>query len=173
MIRQDKASLCVGLSELQAFLRVETGEEEALLAGLLRSASEVCETFLNQALLSRGFQATVPGGPGWTLLQLQPVQTITSVHRSASGEMLPQEGYRCDIDYEGRGLVAGLPPGETYVVSGTAGMASDANAVPEPIRQGILRLAAHMFANRDGEAGPLPAAVTVLWRPFRRAGLCR
>ena len=57
------------------------------------------------------------------------------------------------------------------LVSGTAGLASEPNGVPEPLRQGILRLIAHLFATRDGSGGEPPAAVTALWRPYRRMRL--
>ena len=173
MIRQEVGALCVSLSEVQAYARVETGEEEALLAGLLRTASEMCETFLNQALVARDFEVVVRAGQGWTLLPVQPVRSIAAVRRASDGEMIAASSYRCDIDYDGRGLVAGLPSGETFVVAGSAGMASDGNGVPEPIRQGVLRLAAYLFANRDGQVGELPKAVTALWRPYRKAGLFR
>jgi len=56
-------------------------------------------------------------------------------------------------------------------VGGTAGMADDQNGVPEPIRQGVLRLVAHLFADRDGEGAAPPASVTALWRPYRRMRL--
>lgn len=36
----------VTLAEAQAFARVETGEEEAVLASLVRSATSLCESFL-------------------------------------------------------------------------------------------------------------------------------
>lgn len=173
MVRQEKAALCVGLEEVQAYARLETGEEEALIAGLLRTASELCETFLNQALVARAFEATVRATDGWTLLPLQPVRTITAMRQAANGEALSPSSYRYDIDYEGRGLVAGLTRGETFVVSGSAGLAAEGNSVPEPIRQGIVRLAAYMFAHRDAQGGELPKDVTALWRPYRRAGLCR
>lgn len=173
MITQEVETLCVHLAELQAYARVETGEEEALLAGLLRTASEVCESFLNQALVSRSFEATVRAGDGWAMLPAQPVRSIVSIRRPGSTQVLPTSSYRSDIDFDGRGLVAGLPCGETFVVTGTAGMASDGNGVPEPIRQGILRLAAFMYANRDAAAGDMPKAVTALWRPYRKAGLFR
>ena len=52
--------------------------------------------------------------------------------------------------------------------SGTAGMAVGENEVPEPIRQGILRLVAYLFSARDGAGGEPPAAVSALWRPYRR-----
>ncbi|MEO7750897.1 MAG: head-tail connector protein, partial [Sphingomicrobium sp.] len=49
--------------------------------------------------------------------------------------------------------------------------AEDENGVPEPIRQGVLRLTAHLFSARDGAGGEPPAAVTALWRPYRRLRL--
>jgi uncharacterized phiE125 gp8 family phage protein len=55
--------------------------------------------------------------------------------------------------------------------SGAAGIAEDENGVPEPIRQGVLKLVAHLFAARDSEGGEPPAAVTALWRPYRRLRL--
>ena len=50
-------------------------------------------------------------------------------------------------------------------------MAQDENGVPEPIRQGVLRLVAYLFTSRDGAGGDPPAAVTALWRPYRRMRL--
>lgn len=40
----------------------------------------------------------------------------------------------------------------------------------EPLRQGIVRLVAHMHLHRDGDQSP-PAAVAALWRPWRRMRL--
>ena len=53
-----------------------------------------------------------------------------------------------------------------------AGLAPDWPSLPEPLRQGIVRLVAHMFAHRDApdDAGP-PAVVAALWRPWRRMRL--
>jgi uncharacterized phiE125 gp8 family phage protein len=173
MIRQEKAALCVGLSEMQAYVRVETGEEEALLAGLLRVASEMGETFLNQALIARTFELEVRPSQGWTLIPIQPVRTVIDVRRARGGEVIDASSYRIDIDHEGRGYISGLAAGETFTIFGVAGMSLEPNDVPEPIRQGILRLAAHLFTHRDGKDGELPRTVSALWRPYRKAGLCR
>ena len=35
----------VTVTEAQAYVRIETGEEEALVAGLIRTASALCEAF--------------------------------------------------------------------------------------------------------------------------------
>ena len=43
--------------------------------------------------------------------------------------------------------------------------------LPEPVRHGLMRLAAHMYASRDSALSEPPAAVTALWRPYRRVRL--
>src|SRR3546814_2135654 len=52
-----------------------------------------------------------------------------------------------------------------------AGLATDWAGVPEAIRQGAVRLAAHMFAQRDGEGSAPPAVVSAPWRRWRRMRL--
>ena len=165
--------LPVSLAEAQAFARIETGEEEALLAGLIRSASGLCEAFTGQVLMARSFDEVLPAGGAWQRLGATPVRTIETVERLAAdgtaAALLPGE-YEVDIDSRGDGWVKVSGDGRVRV-SGQAGLAGDANGVPEPLRQGIVRLTAHLYANRDGEGGEPPAAVTALWRPYRRMRL--
>jgi uncharacterized phiE125 gp8 family phage protein len=166
----------VTMSEAQAYVRIETGEEEAVLAGLLRSASALCEAFLSQVVIARAFELQLPASGNWERLPLTPVKSITEVAMlDANGvaTVLPNDGYTVDIDSSGDGWVrVAQADGALRVrVTGTAGMADDENGVPEPIRQGVLRLIAHLFTSRDGEGGDPPAAVTALWRPYRRLRL--
>lgn len=171
MVRQEPGALPVSISELQAYVRSETGEEEAVLAALLRTATEMCETFINQALLARSFAQDVQARDGWSLIGVQPVRSVTAVRVMGEDEDLDPASYRVDIDHDGRAFLRGLPVGARCTVSGVAGQGSNGNEIPEPLRQGILRLAAHLFANRDSATGDLPKIVTALWRPYRRAGL--
>lgn len=168
-----RAVPAVSVSEAQAYVRVETGEEEAILAGLIRTATELCEAFLNQVVVARTFEEELVGDGSWQQLRVAPVKSIESVERfEAAGTSLllaPGE-YDTDIDRNGEGWVR-IPSAERVVVRGSAGLASDSNAVPEPLRQGVLRLVAHLFASRDGAGGEPPAAVTALWRPYRRLRL--
>jgi hypothetical protein len=108
--------------------------------------------------------------------QLHQVKSITEVavlDSNGLATVLPNDGYAIDVDSSGDGWVrVAQPDGALRVrVTGTAGMADDENGVPEPIRQGVLRLVAHLFTARDGEGGEPPAAVTALWRPYRRMRL--
>jgi uncharacterized phiE125 gp8 family phage protein len=162
----------VTLSEVQAFVRVETGEEEAILAGLVRSASALCEAFLGQVVIAREFTEEMTASASWQRLQPSPVRAIASVE-GANGTPLPVTSYATDIDSRGDGWVRVAEPDATgpVRVTGTAGIAALQHDVPEPIRHGVLRLVAHLYASRDGQAGDPPAAVTALWRPYRRTRL--
>ncbi len=176
MIRSDACDPPVSLAEAQAYVRVETGEEEALLAGLLRSASAMCEQFIGQALVARSFDETIGASSQWQRLGLTPVMSIGAVVLVADDQseiMLAAEDYAIDVDSCGDGWVRLLrgPADGVIRVSGVAGMASDGNGVPEPLRQGIVRLTAYLFNARDGGGGEPPAAVTALWRPYRRMRL--
>ncbi|MES2001403.1 MAG: hypothetical protein V4444_03730 [Pseudomonadota bacterium] len=170
------AEPAVSLSEAQAFVRIETGEEEALLAAMVRSASAICEAFINQVLVARDFTIDLPAKGQWTRIPLCPVTAIASVAALApdgTTSVLASGAYQIDIDGHGDGWVRmNADPGTSRVrVSGRAGMAEQENGVPEPIRHGVLRLVAHLFASRDDDGGEPPAAVTALWRPYRRMRL--
>jgi uncharacterized phiE125 gp8 family phage protein len=168
MIETVQAQPIVTLAEAQAFARVETGEEEALLAGLVRSASCICEAFLGQVVIERAFTHSIASSAEWQRLNVFPVRSISGA--SSGGQQLPGMALEADIDANGCGWVRISDPviRGPIEVSGTAGMAVGQNGVHEAIRQGVLRLVAHLFTARDGDGAEIPAAVTALWRPFRR-----
>ena len=166
----------VALSEAQGFVRIETGEEEAILAGLIRTASALCEAFLNQVVIAREITEELPLSADWQRLQAAPMRSIEQVELIAddgTAIILAADAYAIDIDSSGDGWVRVISAnsGRRLRVTGIAGMATDPNMVPEPIRQGVLRLVAYLFASRDGSGGEPPAAVTALWRPYRRMRL--
>ena len=166
----------VTLTEAQAYVRIETGDEEAIVAGLIRTATALCEAFIGQALIARTFTEDVPASGCWQRLTSAPVQAISgaeSIASDGSASALASSAYAVDIDSAGSGWVRLVQPmdGCRIRVSGTVGMGGGENDVPEPIRQGVLRLVAHLYAARDGAGGDPPAAVTALWRPYRRMGL--
>ena len=176
MIVEEPGVPAVTMAEAQAFVRIETGEEEALLAGLVRTACGLCEAFINQALTTRQFREDLTASGQWQRLGRSPVQAILSVEAvgiDGVATPLPAGSHGVDIDASGDGWVRVTDVGAArrVRVTATAGMAASSNEVPEPLRQGILRLVAHLFASRDGDGGEPPAAVTALWRPYRRMRL--
>lgn len=175
MIESDIALPAVSMAEAQAYARIETGEEEAVLAGLVRTASALCEGFTGQVLIERSFELILPAVRQWQRLGPTPVRSIGEVEAlAADGTAAPISSgqYEVDIDSRGDGWLRLLHPTGTRVrVRGTAGLATNPNGIPEPLRQGILRLVAHLFATRDGSDGEPPAAISALWRPYRRMRL--
>lgn len=168
--------LVVGLAECKAALRLERDDEDAVLAGHIRTAMALCEAFIGQWLIEREGEQRLAcdvawPDPGWQRLQVSPVQAISGVY--LAGEALAT-GWESDIGADGTGWVRliGLPvgaPPAALVVRFRAGLGTDWNSVPEPLRAGVVRLVSHLFSHRDaGDAGPPPAAVAALWRPWRR-----
>ena len=160
------------MSEAQAYLRLEIDDEEPMLSALIRTTTVLCETFLNQVLIARDFAVDLQCR-NWQRLPINPVRSVTSVAMVASDgseTALAATDYEIDLDASGSGWVRAIMPGaESRIrVRGTAGLAATQSDVPEPIRQGVLRLVAHMFEQRDRGGGQVPAAVTALWRPYRR-----
>ena len=157
----------VALAELRAFLRIEGVDGDAELAAQLRVATEACEGFIGAPLLERTLRETLAARGEWQALSVAPVRAVTAVHAlsgDGSAAALGPETYGIDIDATGRGWVRCAAGVGRVAVTYRAGSAGDWNAVPEPVRHGILRLAAHL--RMDGDGVP-PAAVTALWRPWR------
>lgn len=160
------APLAVSLGEVKAYLRIDGAEEDALLAGLVRTAAALCEAFTGQVLIAEPRSETVAADGEWHRLSATPV-------RGFAGAFVADDAVAFDslTDASGDGWVR-LSGNAAARVAVEAGIADDWNGVPEPLRQGIVRLTAHLYANRDaaGDAGP-PAAVAALWRPWRRMRL--
>lgn len=165
----------VPLGELKAFLRVETDVEDALLAGMLRSAQATIEAWVGQLLVRREIVEEGQVRDGCVRLSLGPVEAIFSVaRREADGTFselsddqwteLLSGGSRASIRLQG--AAAGR-----VRVRYRAGIAEHWNEVPEPLRLAVMRTAAHAFANRDSseDAGVPPVVRQLLasWRSIR------
>jgi uncharacterized phiE125 gp8 family phage protein len=176
-IMAEPAPLPIPLAELKAFLRIAVSEEDALLAGLVRAAADMCEAFTGRALIERAVAEVLAAAPQWTRLGAAPVRAILAAEvldEGGTAAPLAAAAYAVDIDASGDGWVRLLAAGDAkrIRVSFLAGMAADPNGLPEALRHGIVRLAAHLYVHRDNlNGGGPPAAVTALWRPWRRLRL--
>ena len=113
--------------------------------------------------------ASGPGRDAAALLKDGAINGLSFGYRARS--VVSADNHAIDIDASGDGWVRmSSGPTATIRVRYQAGMAANWNGVPEPLRQGIVRLVAHMHLHRDGDQSP-PAAVAALWRPWRRMRL--
>ena len=164
------------LDDAKAYLRLETGQEAALVARLVASAQSLCEAFLGQVLIRREVAEDLPADGAWHRLAAGPVAAIhavVAIDAGGTASVVPVGSYAIDIDPGGDGWAcasANAIGGGRVRVTYRAGLADDAATVPAAIAQGVTRLAAHLYAHRDDAAEP-PAAIAALWRPFRRMRL--
>lgn len=154
------------LDELKSYLRIEGAEEDALLLWLLRAATEAVEAWLGWLLIEREVEErrTVTGGE--VALQSAPARSLVSVtDTDASVWPGALQVSRFGV---GRVTLAGLADGADVTVRYRAGLSTDWNGLPEPVRLGVLRAAAHFHAHRDaGTDAGLPPAVARLVSPWR------
>ena len=88
-VRSETPKLPVALDELKAFLRISVGDEDALLAGLVRAAAEHCEAFTGRALIERTVEEVVVASTVRTRLTAAPVRGFDAVAAiDAAGEAI-------------------------------------------------------------------------------------
>jgi len=160
--------------EAKAWLRIETAQDDTAIEALCRSAIGMAEDFCAQRLFARAGEEMLDPARDWRRLHACPVRTISAVAEvDAGGAAIPiaAGGYGIDIDANGDGWVrvtkAPLP--RRVSIGLTAGLAEDWEGLPDALRQGVVRLAAHLFG--ESASGAPPAIVTALWRPWRRMRL--
>jgi len=170
----DEDDRALAVAETKSVLRIGADDEDELIGTLLDSALGVAEAFLGLVLIDRTMTLRCRVARGWERFPATPVSAIGDVAAVApdgTTTPLPVDAYALEIDSDGDGwirLVGTRPAIVAATVS--AGLAADWNSLPAAIRQGIVMLAAYLYDRRDGADAP-PAAVTALWRPFRRMRL--
>lgn len=160
--------------EVKAWLRIGHGDDDAAIAALARAAIGHAEDFCRQTMIVRGGMATLPASTCWSRIGTGPVRGIGAVETLAAdgtASALAVDGYAIDIDASGDGWVRLTQHRDAGRMRApfSAGIAPDWASLPDGLRQGIVRLAAHLFTARE-EEGP-PAIVSALWMPWRRMRL--
>ncbi len=166
----------VSLNEARSWLRLGATIDDAVVAGLVRAATNICEAFVGQWLVVRDAEETLPLDAGALRLSARPVVAIDAVTLVADGDVetvLAASDYRLTIARDGSARLSIRPPHTAHRVriAYRAGMASDANGIPEAIRQGIVRMTQHLHDARDGGAETPPAVIAALWQPWRLLSL--
>jgi uncharacterized phiE125 gp8 family phage protein len=166
------------LDELKQWLGVTTPSEDAALRALLRASLETCEAFTGQMPLAAECEEVLCAHAHWQALTTRPVQAVTNAERLATDgsriALIPDE-YSVELEAGGRALIRVTQPfpAMRIAVRFTAGVATDWEGLPEGLRHGVLRLAAHHYRQRESDttkASP-PAAIAALWQPWRRMRL--
>lgn len=166
------------LAELKQWLGITTPRDDAPLAALLRASLDMCEAFTGIMPVEAVCEEVLPACTSWQALFTRPVQAITVVEGiAANGTRVPlaSDAYEIELDADGTGRILANGPALTrrFAVRFTAGLTPDWETLPDALRHGVIRLAAHQHREREsGSSSPAPpAAVAALWRPWRRLRL--
>lgn len=170
----------VTLADVKAFLRVETGDEDDIIAALTTSARMHVEAHTRRALMTQTWRLARDTWPeeGRIAVVPAPLQSLAAARvYDADGTVQSIDAQVFVLDLAGSSLVFtpwSLPaPGraaagiELDVVVGYG----DGSAVPEPLKQAIRLLVAHWYEHRalvtDRSTVALPQTVAALLAPYR------
>jgi len=162
------------VAETKGWLRIETAHDDASLEALVRSAIGMAEDFCAQRMFARAGTERMNASAEWVRMRACPVAGISAARglpAEGASFVLASDAWSMDIGADGDGWVRVRQPGSAgrIEVDFTAGIAADWAGLPDGLRQGIVRLAAHLFVERTADAPP--AIVSALWRPWRRMRL--
>lgn len=165
------------LAELKHWLAISRPDEDAALTGLLETSVTICEAFIGQAPLRQTVEEIIPICSGWHELVSRPVHHVVAaavIADDGSRQALAPPSYGIELRAAGNACVKLLEPfeGRGIALQLEVGIAADWASLPAPLGQGIIRLAAHHYRDREPKGSALPpASVTALWRPWRSVRL--
>lgn len=177
----------VSLAEAKLHLRVEHDSEDALIETLIAAATgnlDGKDGILGRALMPQTWRMKLSAFPADDIvLPLPPLISVDSIGYTDSDDAAQTfEDFTVDL---ADGTITpddAWPTGTDVVVTFTAGYPGEEtdsppgpNGVPAPIKQAILLLVGHWYANREAvtpqAANELPMAVQWLINPYRRPGV--
>lgn len=148
----------ITLAEVKAHLRLDDGNEDALLSSLITTAREHLERTTGLCLIAQSWRLCIDLWPRDGILQIvkHPVQAIENItvydHAGAPVEVLLEDHL---LDGEARPARLWLrnPPVPGQVMNGieiefVAGFGETGVDVPDSLKQAMLLHVAHMFAYR-------------------------
>ncbi|MEM7667069.1 MAG: hypothetical protein AAF250_14520 [Pseudomonadota bacterium] len=161
------------LAEFKGWLGISRPNEDQMLVDLLGASLAMCEAFTGQAPIEQTVEERVPVKAGRYCLTSRPVRSLTNAELVAvNGERTSLSGLGHSFEFDAAGQAyAELKEtmnGQAVAMQVIVGIAPDWSTMPRALRQGIVRLAAYYYRDRDqGQSAQPPASVTALWRPWR------
>jgi uncharacterized phiE125 gp8 family phage protein len=150
----------VSIAAAKAYLRIDSGDEDGVIEGLIKAAREMVETDAEISLLPQTLTWYLDAFPAWEIsLRRPPVNSITSItylDQDGTSQTLAASEYR----FDGYSRPARLSPAyneqwpTTHPVSNAVTIVaaagySSVSQVPQMIKQAILMLVGHWYRNRE------------------------
>ena len=172
----------VTLTEAKTHLRIDHGEEDALIAGVLVAATRAAEARAGLAFLSQQWRFALDAAPQTVALPIAPcasIDAVSVIDADGAAQAVDPPLYDAAPGAPGRVRRKGIWPAPGPRLDGvridfTAGYA-DAASVPAALKQAVMTLAAHFYetrsATREERFYTVPQSVDALIAPYRRVRL--
>ena len=176
----------VTLEEAKAHLKVDTPDDDDLIARNIASARVRIELHLGRALITQSWIQWLDCWPANGIIEvsLPPLQSVTSITTYAPDNtptVLDLATYQVDavsqpgrivFDYE---LIAPLTPefvtglrrANAIAIAFTAGYGNAATDVPSPIREALLEIVAFLYEHRGEAPDEMPSSALAPLSPYR------
>jgi uncharacterized phiE125 gp8 family phage protein len=176
----------VTLDEARDYLRLDSEDEDELLASLISAARHLVEAASGQMLIHQTWRLSLNAWPVMGRLRL-PIEPLDAI---MAARVLDGEGAAREIDLDALAIDAGARPPAILAIGALpqpgrklngieidvrVGHGAAAADVPPQLRLAVLKLVAHWFENRGDMTGErisaMPGEVTALTAPWRRVRL--
>ena len=166
----------VTLAEAKAHLKVDVGDDDALITALISAARARAEWHTGRAMITQAWTLWLDAWPDVIELPLPPLQAVTALTtygRDDAAHVLDGASYfvdtasgRVTLNY-GRCPPTDLRRLNAVAVAFTAGYGGAAANVPPPLKEAILELIAFLYENRGEAPAELPLDCLALLAPYR------
>jgi uncharacterized phiE125 gp8 family phage protein len=175
----------LSLAEAKAFLRVETADDDDVIAALIAGSRIHVEAQTRRALIRQSWRLSFDGWPDDGRLPIlpAPLQALTAARVydfENAAHALDTAAFVLDRGASALIFAPWALPAPGRLSAGieldvTVGFGDAAVDVPEPLRQAIRLLLAHWYEHRGltaaGTTTALPATVAALLAPYRMLSL--
>ncbi|MEQ8696105.1 MAG: head-tail connector protein [Bauldia litoralis] len=178
----------VSLADVKAHLRVDGGDEDALLTAAIVSARVHVESATRRVLIEQGWRIYYDAWPRRRIVRLpvaplMSVDAVTIYDAAGDPQAVDAEDYEADVAASPARLVlaANAPTPVGRAVNGieidvTAGYGATSVDVPAALRQAVLMLVAHWYEHRGAVGHDLavlvaPLGFEALIAPYRLLSL--
>jgi uncharacterized phiE125 gp8 family phage protein len=170
----------VTLAEAKAHLKVDTTDDDALIATLIAAARTRAEWHTGRAFIAQSWTLWLDAWPadGTVEIPLPPLASVASVTTYARDDtptVLDAGTYVVDAASQPARLalkcavppIANLRRINAVAVAFNAGYGGAESDVPAPIREAILEIVAELYANRGDAPATESLTVQALLAPYR------
>lgn len=170
----------ISLVEAKAHLKIDTTDEDTLIAALIAAARTRAEWHTGRAFLTQSWTQWLDEWPQTNCVEiaLPPLQNLTEIRFYRADDtavILDASSYQVDaasaparVSLKPTTLPPLNPrPLNAVAIDFTAGYGDEADDVPAPLREAILELVAFLHEHRGDAPAELPPNIAAMLAPYR------